>query len=59
MSTNTNHADDRLPTSGPDTETYDQYRSVTTDTGDVMIYHEDIGAAWLKSSFVVSLDEWL
>ena len=58
MTTNTNETDDRLPTSGPDTETYDRYKSVATDDGDLMIYDEEIGAAWLQSSTPVTLDDW-
>ena len=58
MPTNPTEADDRLPTSGPETETYDQYQSVTTDDGDLMIYDTEVGEAWLKSSVTLRLDEW-
>ena len=59
MPENTNHEDDRSPTSGPETERYDRYRSVITDDDEVMIYDVDIGAAWIQSKYAVQLADWV
>lgn len=58
MSTNTNETDDRLPTRGPATETYDRYRSVSTGDDELLIYDAEVGPAWLQSSLAVSLADW-
>lgn len=58
MSTNNTQPKDRLPTSGPATENYDRYRSVATEADTLLIYDQEVGEAWIKSSVTVTLDEW-
>lgn len=60
MPTNTDEADarDRLPTSGPDTATYDRLRAVETTDEALLIYDTATESAWLQSSHGVALDDW-
>ena len=51
-------SDDRFPTTGPDLESYNRYRLVSTGTDEAIIYDTEAEDAWIQTSFVVDLDDW-
>ncbi|MFC6863002.1 hypothetical protein ACFQGE_05945 [Halomicroarcula sp. GCM10025817] len=58
MSSRTRDTDDRLPTTGPDSERYDRYRLVTTGNDEAIIYDTECEDAWIQTAIVVNLDDW-
>jgi len=57
MAIRTSDADDRLPTAGPDTDSYDRYSHVATDDG-YIIYDIESADAWVQAKRTLALDEW-
>lgn len=57
MAIKTSDGDDRLPTTGPATDSYDRYSHVRTDDGDI-IYDTEADDAWLQTANSLALDEW-
>ncbi|MFB6222151.1 MAG: hypothetical protein ABEH86_00560 [Haloarcula sp.] len=55
MSTNSPDGTDRFPTTGPDTEVYDRFQTVTT-AEDVIIYDIECEEAWIQTSNTVCLE---
>jgi len=53
----TSDANDRRPTAGPNTDSYDRYSHVTTDDGDI-IYDTEAEDAWIQADQSLALDEW-
>lgn len=58
MATNASDADDRLPTTGPDTEQYSRYRFERTSDGDALIYDEKESEEWIQAKMSLTLDAW-
>ncbi|GGN95915.1 MULTISPECIES: DUF7331 family protein [Haloarcula] len=55
--TDTDDADDRYPTTGPDTESYDRYRHVTTGD-EAIIYDTETEGAWIQAELSLDLEDW-
>lgn len=58
MATTTPDSHDRIPTMGPDPQTYDRYCFERTASGDGKIRNEDDRDRWIQSSWTVSLEAW-
>lgn len=58
MSPKTTDPHDRFPTAGPDIESYDRYRLVSTGTNESIIYDTECEEAWIQTALLVDLDEW-
>lgn len=58
MAIKTSNGADRLPTAGPDTDSYDRYSHMTTAEGDI-IYDSEADSAWILAENALALDEWL
>jgi hypothetical protein len=46
-----------MPTTGPESGQYEQFRMITTGSGEFVIYDTDREDAWVQSSLAVELDE--
>ena len=57
MAIETSDADDRFPTTGPDTDSFDRYSHVATDDGHI-IYDTECENAWVQADTTLALDEW-
>jgi len=57
MAIKTRDTDDRLPTAGPDTDSYERYSFVTTDEGDI-IYETTAEDAWIQAGQSFALGDW-
>ena len=57
MPTSSEDATDRMPTTGPGSGQYEQFRTFTTGSGGLVIYDTDREDAWVQSSLAVELDE--
>ena len=57
MAIETSDADDRLPTTGPETDSYDRYSYVATDDG-CLIYDTESADAWVQAERTLALDQW-
>jgi hypothetical protein len=57
MPTHTADPGDGLPTTGPATESYEQYSYVATDSSGI-VYHVDHPEEWIEADLILDLGDW-
>lgn len=57
MPTSSDDARERLQTTGPNQDEYEQYRTITTASDETVIYDADVEDAWIQSDDTVQLRE--
>jgi hypothetical protein len=57
MAIKTSDGADRLPTTGPNTDSYERYSHISTDEGDI-IYDKTENCAWILAEETLDLEAW-